>query len=159
MTARPSLPPCDVLLMTVTDVETRTLLDLAEERTGQEAKPVHGEDRTYNDLGTLGGARLMAARSEMGAISVGGAATTSLLVFKELRPAAVIMVGIAFGVDEEKQPIGQVLVSRQIQPYDLQRVGEDRILRGDRATADPTLLSRFHGSVRSWSGSAAPRTG
>ena len=37
---------------------------------------------------------------------------------RELDPAAVIMVGIAFGVNETEQKIGDVLVSDMILPYD-----------------------------------------
>lgn len=45
---------------------------------------------------------------------------------KELSPVAVIMVGIAFGVDEKKQKIGDVLVSDKILPYDSQKILEDK---------------------------------
>lgn len=40
----------------------------------------------------------------------------------ELRPVAVIMVGVAFGVDEQKQKIGDVLISDKILPYDSQKI-------------------------------------
>ena len=40
----------------------------------------------------------------------------------QLRPAAVVMPGIAFGVDECAQKIGDVLVSDKILPYDSQRL-------------------------------------
>ncbi len=40
----------------------------------------------------------------------------------DLSPVAVIMVGIAFGVNEQKQKIGDVLVSDKILPYDSQKV-------------------------------------
>ena len=44
----------------------------------------------------------------------------------ELSPVAVIMVGIAFGVDERKQKIGDVLVSDKILLYDSQKILEDK---------------------------------
>lgn len=44
----------------------------------------------------------------------------------ELKPVAVVMVGIAFGVDESRQKIGDVLVSDKILPYDSQKLLEDR---------------------------------
>ncbi|MCL2049096.1 MAG: hypothetical protein FWG87_10255 [Defluviitaleaceae bacterium] len=43
---------------------------------------------------------------------------------KIINPIAVIMVGIAFGVDEYKQAIGDVLVSKKILPYDTERIKE-----------------------------------
>lgn len=44
----------------------------------------------------------------------------------ELSPVAVVMVGIAFGVNEQKQKIGDVLVSDKILPYDSQKILENR---------------------------------
>lgn len=45
---------------------------------------------------------------------------------QELHPVAVVMVGIAFGVDEKKQKIGDVLISDKILPYDSQKLLEDK---------------------------------
>ena len=45
---------------------------------------------------------------------------------QELQPVAVVMVGIAFGVDEKKQKIGDVLISDKILPYDSQKLLEDK---------------------------------
>lgn len=42
-------------------------------------------------------------------------------LIREIKPVAVVMVGIAFGSDEEKQKIGDVLVSKRILPYDAQK--------------------------------------
>src|SRR5205823_11722623 len=63
-----------------------------------------------------------------------------------LEPSAVFMVGVAFGVDSDKQKIGDVLVSKQILLYEPQRVGtedgEPKLLpRGSRVDASPRLLS------------------
>lgn len=44
---------------------------------------------------------------------------------EKLSPVAVVMVGIAFGADNEKQKIGDVLVSDKILPYDSQKVLEN----------------------------------
>jgi nucleoside phosphorylase len=66
------------------------------------------------------------------------------------------MVGIAFGINEEKQAIGDVLVSEQLMLYDLQRVGTDKegnleiIPRGDRPHASPWLINRFQMANLSW---------
>lgn len=42
-------------------------------------------------------------------------------LIREIKPVAVVMVGIAFGSDEKKQKIGDVLVSKRILPYDAQK--------------------------------------
>lgn len=44
----------------------------------------------------------------------------------ELVPVAVVMVGIAFGTDKQKQKIGDVLVSDKILPYDSQKILENK---------------------------------
>lgn len=41
-----------------------------------------------------------------------------------LNPVAVVMVGIAFGANENNQKIGDVLVSKRILPYDAQKILE-----------------------------------
>lgn len=38
-----------------------------------------------------------------------------------IKPVAVVMVGIAFGTNEKKQKIGDVLISKRILPYDSQK--------------------------------------
>jgi len=47
-------------------------------------------------------------------------------LIRELNPCAVVMVGIAFGADDDKQKIGDVLVSDKILPYDSQRLYENK---------------------------------
>lgn len=44
----------------------------------------------------------------------------------DLSPVAVVMVGIAFGVNEQSQKIGDVLVSDKILPYDSQKILENK---------------------------------
>jgi formylglycine-generating enzyme required for sulfatase activity/nucleoside phosphorylase len=148
----------DVLLVTVTTVETRAVFDVAKERTGKEAQRIFEGNKTYYDLGIIGGARTWLVRSEMGAGGSGGALLTVADGIRVLSPDAVIMVGIAFGVDQDKQPIGKVLISRQILDYDLQKVGtasdgttQIRI-RGDRPQASTRLLDRSRDGEYGWSG-------
>jgi nucleoside phosphorylase len=61
----------------------------------------------------------------MGSLQPGAALPTALLSIYELQPKYVIAVGIMFGVDMKEQKIGQILFSRQIQSYELQRVSTD----------------------------------
>ncbi len=57
---------------------------------------------------------------------------------------AVIMVGIAFGVENKKQEIGHVLVSKSIIPYDSKRIGVDKVIpRGIETPASQVLLDRL----------------
>ena len=71
-------------------------------------------------------------------------------------PSAVIMVGIAFGINETKQKIGDVLVSRQLMLYDLQRIGTAEggsaliVPRGDRPHASGRLISYLQNAELDW---------
>jgi hypothetical protein len=98
---------CDVLLVTVTDVETEALLKTAKTRTGCEYKTELGNQKTYFDLGMIGGARVFAVRSEMGSDTLGGSLLTVRDAIEEVKPSAVIMVGIAFGIIQGSKRLGR----------------------------------------------------
>lgn len=146
----------DVLLVTVTDVEARAVLSTFQERADNKLKRHFINGKTYLDLGVIGGARTFMVQSEMGSGGTGGAILTIRESIYALSPSAVVMVGIAFGVDAKKQRIGDILVSKQILAYDFQRVGsntegqEEIILRGDRPQASIRLLDQFRSGVLDW---------
>jgi nucleoside phosphorylase len=145
----------DVLLLTVNSHETQAVLKVFEQATGESARPVPIDDRLYRDLGSVNNTRVFHALSEMGS---GGAGATLQTVDKGIRalsPAAVVAVGIAFGVNEQKQAIGDILISKQLRLYDLQRAGTEVILRGDRPHASTWLINFFEGVAQStWRGAA-----
>jgi len=147
----------DVLLVTVTQVETTAVLK-AFGFAGKRANAKDIDDRFYFDLGTVNGARVSMTQSEMGVAGVGASLQTVTKGIIALSPAAVIMVGIAFGIDEEKQCIGDILVSKQLRLYDLQRGGtsKDRktqiTLAGDQPHCPPWLLGLARSSEATWNG-------
>jgi nucleoside phosphorylase len=148
-------PRADALLVAVTKVETEAVLQAAREQTGRQAVLQPIDAKTYFDLGSIGGARVWLVRSEMGAGGLGASMQTITKALAALTPGAVIMVGIAFGVNETKQAIGDVLVSEGLRLYDLQRVGTkgrrlEIILRGDRPHASTWLLDRCRAAELSW---------
>jgi nucleoside phosphorylase len=60
-------------------------------------------------------------------------------------------LGVAFGLKRDRQKIGDVLVSRQVLNYELQRVSnKQRILRGDRVQSTPLLLDRLRSGAVDW---------
>ena len=92
-------------------------------------------------------------QSEMGTSGPGAALLTVYKAIDALSPVAVIMVGIAFGTRPEKQQPGDILVSRQIQAYEPQKVtGENPVPRGDRVTASTYLLDKFRSGDLDWQG-------
>src|SRR5260370_12594200 len=146
-------PHVDVLLVTVTEVEAKAILTLF-----QGFKRRFIGDKTYYDLGIINGASTYMVQSEMGPLGPGGAFPTVWEGIKVLSPSAVVMVGIAFGVDPEKEHIGEILVSRQILDYELQLLGSSSeakleiLPRGSRPEASTKLLDRFRDGYLSWRG-------
>ena len=131
----------DVLIVTVTEVESRALMKVFREATGRDPKPEPIGDRIYLDLGEVNGGRVFMALSKMGSGGLGGSQEGVRKGIEALSPSAVIMVGIAFGINEQRQALGDVLVSERLMLYDLQRVGTDKernLLKSSRATTGLT---------------------
>lgn len=152
----PAQHKADVLLVTVTDTETDAVYDVLNEHHARLQKNVFIGNIVYRDLGTIGGARTFLVRSEMGTSGLGSSLLTINASIQALRPDAIIMVGIAFGLKPDGQKIGDVLVSRQLMLYDLQRVGTDTTgayqirPRGDRPAAAPRLVNNFRAGRDTW---------
>jgi nucleoside phosphorylase/tetratricopeptide (TPR) repeat protein len=146
----------DVLLITAAEVESRAVLAVFQGATGRGFTPERGPDGIYLDLGKVNGARVCMALSGVGAGGVGGSQESVRKAIETLSPSAVVMVGIAFGVDEAEQRIGDVLVSEQLELYDLQRIGTDRdgkakiLLRGSRPPATPMLIDQLKVASFTW---------
>ncbi len=150
------VPPADVLIVTATKVESRAVIAAFKELTGQPARIVTKNRRTYRDLGAVGGTRVFLALTEMGSGGLGASQQAVQKGIEALRPGAVLLVGIAFGVDERKRRIGDILISQQLQLYDLQRVGADHIvLRGDKPHASEWLINHFRHADLDWDESKA----
>lgn len=131
-----------IVLVTVNEHETQALLDAF---VGKNKKPaqVLKCGLTYNDLGIHGGNQIMHTVCEMGAGGIGASQQRTRDAIDYWQPQAVIAVGIAFGLDEHKQCIGDVLISRQIQDYDLNRLNDDGTLtpRGDKPSSSDILFN------------------
>ncbi|MDD5369416.1 MAG: hypothetical protein PHQ40_10035 [Anaerolineaceae bacterium] len=144
-------PKTKILIVAVTDVEARALIEVFRETTSIDPKPISVGDRVYHDLGVVSDARVYLALSEMGAGGLGAAQQTVQKGISALSPTAVIMVGIAFGVNHEKQNIGDIMVSQQISLYELQRVSKTEIIpRGDKPHASSRLIDYFRGASLYW---------
>lgn len=164
------IPNPNVLLITATTVESSAVIDACQNWRGASA-PAHDYpvepfcDVLCIRLPVIRGTTIFLTQCEMGSTGAGGAILTASAAIRTLRPSAVIMLGIAFGVDNKKQAIGNVLVASQIQDYELQKVGTDdqgrpQVLpRGDRASASSHLLQRFRMAVLSWQGQTQPTFG
>lgn len=150
---RSATPRPDVVLVTVNEHETKAVYDEFTAATGTPATPVLIDGRVYRNLGAVNGATIFHALSEMGSGSVGAMQQTVDKAIRALNPGAVIAVGVAFGLNEKKQRIGDILLSKQLRLYDLQRVGDEIILRDDKPHASARLINHFDGFVQTdWQG-------
>ncbi len=152
-----TVPSVDVLLVTVTDIEARTILGLVKQKFGRVPQARYLDPKTYYDLGTIGGARTWMVRSEMGSDGTGASMATTSKAIEELQPSVVIAVGIAFGVNSDKQKIGDILISDKMCDYGgSRRVGTDSvgrpdiIDRGNRVPPSTRLLDRFREGKLAW---------
>lgn len=138
----------DVVLLTVNEIET-SALEAALYAAGWKPRLEYGDSNVYSIWEGAAGTVVATARSRPSARGSGGATLTAIDAIRELEPQAVIAVGVAFGFDSDKTPIGTVLISTRVIDYELVRVGTDaeggvRIVdRGSRIDAHPRILGWF----------------
>lgn len=144
----------DILIVTATTVETETVIAAFKKETGYNFERKFVDDHTYYRLGVVAGCTTFLVQSEMGSGGPSGSLFTISDAIKVLQPSFIIMAGIAFGLKHGKQQIGDILVSKQVLSYELQRVNSSgkrrRVARGDRVQATPLLLDRFRSGVVDW---------
>ncbi len=128
----------DVLLLTFNQHEWRELRERFSPGDGPPSR-WPDVDLPTDDLGLHGGVRVAHCHTAQG-----GKRTVRDVgdLVQQLAPRYVIAVGIAFGVDETKQRIGNVLASEFVVDYEHSKVPRDGdiILRGDRPRASRKLL-------------------
>jgi nucleoside phosphorylase len=138
----------DVLLIVATDVELAQTLEEFGFPPGKMPRTHPVGLQIYFELPIRAGRRVFLVRSNMGAAGADGSLFTAGDAIKHLSPDWVVMVGIAFGVDRDKQKIGEILVPAEVIPYDHKRVGTDEgrertEFRDPGQPPDPILLSRM----------------
>jgi nucleoside phosphorylase len=136
-----------VLMVTVTDVEWISVAMRLRPLPGRERllKSTLGRD-TYH-VGVLGlYAVALVQQTNMGGGGIGGAYLTVQAAINLFKPKAVIMVGVAFGMQPEAQRYGDVLVAKSIMAYDMQRIGTNRFYTG--SSNDSPLVDMFLQSTR-----------
>ena len=145
-------PASGILIVTATKVEAQAVLNTFAPDKTWKRQPIG--NHTYYSLGQHGEAPAFMVQSEMGTATPGGAMLTVRQAIQDLRPQAVVMCGIAFGLRRDKQKLGDILISKQLQYYEPQKVDQQKglITRGDRATASERLLDRCRSADIDWEG-------
>lgn len=137
----------DVLLLTATPVEREQVLRLFHPLPRHtKVLQVSIKSQTYY-VGRFGAFKAALTMCAMGSVAADAAGHTARSAIELWKPAALIMVGIAFGASREKHRPGDVLVAQQIIPYEGQRVGKKKSFRSAISPPGLTLLDRFRNSV------------
>jgi len=133
-----------ILLVTAATIELETTLSFLKPRVdgGSIYSGYKGQAVYY--FGQLGNYRVTVAKCKAGSNRRDGATLTVKQAIEDCTPWALIAVGIAFGGYTSELRIGDVLVSEQIIPYEIRRVGSGGAqYRGPIPEAGPVLLNRF----------------
>ena len=110
-----TFPPCDTLILKAVFSEVEPLSDQCANLEILCKKRCHAFLGSYYDLGTVGTESVVAVRPRgMGPLGFGRSAELASRFQKATGATSVIQLGMAFGVDESKQRIGDVLVSMDV---------------------------------------------
>jgi len=140
-----------LLIVTATDLETKCLHDKLDYYENHNSLlKINNGNSTYF-LGVFG--KYLAIHVQcgnMGSISRDSSIITTNKAINLFSPKITLMIGIAFGIDNSEQNIGDVLVSRCITPYNSKKIqnGKD-IKRSDDAPASSLLINKFQ-NTQSW---------
>lgn len=140
-----------ILVVTATDLETTAIHAKLKALDGYEKiiKVFEG-DLTYY-FGIMGNYKIAHVQCSMGSLARDSSIMTVRTAIEKLKSKVVIMIGIAFGVNETKQHIGDVLLSESIIPYNAKRVGKkETIKRGIEAPSSKILFNRFKNIKTTW---------
>ena len=104
----------DLLLMTVTDIERKAVLSEMAPWPGQ--KEILEGAITHNTyrLGQFGRYKAAHVESTMSSEGRDGARSTLQDAITELKPKAVLLIGIAFGLNRRKQHLGDVIIAELV---------------------------------------------
>lgn len=146
------IPRVEILLLTVNDWERKALLSEMTPIDGRDGILQGALDKLTYRIGMFGNYCAAYTESTMSSGGRHGATLTAERAINELKPKAVLLLGIAFGIDSSKQKLGDVLIAESIQPYEFQKVHNDFSItyRGQATPCGYTLSERFRMRRDDW---------
>ena len=137
-------------LIVATDVERLAVLKrLRPARKRRSVLQIFREGNTFF-IGRLGSTDVILCMTAMGSMGRDSSTIVTTELLQTWAANMIIMPGIAFGREEGKQQIGQVLVSDRVISYEPERIGvAAQVPRGDETLAGVTLLNRFR-NILGW---------
>ena len=111
-------------------------------------------------FGGVGKVEVALVESEMGANNILAAQEIGIKAVRLIKPKAIICLGVCFGLLEEKQNLGDLLISRNIQRYSQVRVNADglRMPRGDSYLVNTELYKLFKDGQNGWNSQLSGRS-
>ena len=120
---------------------------------------------SVEDLGPVyfagvGEVEVALVKSGMGAHNILAAQETGKKAVRLMKPKAIICLGVCFGLLEEKQNLGDLLISRKIQRYFPVRVNKDDTItpRSDGDLVDSELFKLFDDGRNGWNSEISGRS-
>lgn len=107
----------DLILLVATSTEKEELKKVAMEK-GVLFEKRRSARGSYYYLGKVGSFRVIAVRTDMGPLGYRGSASKAVYYQSVTGAAAIVQLGMAFGVRPDEQELGDVLVSTSLLPYD-----------------------------------------
>lgn len=147
----------DVLLVTTTPVEREAVLSRLRPLRGEKAVLEGNIGALTMRIGHFG--QYFAAHVEyaMGSVGRDASALTLADAIKAVDPKAILILGIAFGLNRQKQKLGDVIVAEEVIPYEPAKLGECVESRGRSILAGPVLYERFRNRHSDWTESRGSR--
>ena len=140
-----------LLYIVATDTEYTKVFEYYKLKNGYVPESIVVGDYAYRDLGLIGNVHVYLLKTNMGAKKSGGSILAVSEAARALNPDYMIMVGIGFGLKEEEQKIGDIMVSSAIEDYgSIKRKEGETITRGDKITSNAILMNRFADSKLEW---------
>lgn len=136
-----------LLIVTATNLETEYLHKELAPYQYDEIIKIYNDVYTYY-IGIFGKYLTVHVQcGTMGSISRDSSLKTVSDAINFFNPKVTLMIGIAFGVDNTEQNIGDVLISECITPYNLKKIQLGvEIIRANDAPASKLLINRFKSS-------------
>jgi formylglycine-generating enzyme required for sulfatase activity/nucleoside phosphorylase len=141
-----------IVIVTITTVEAQAVLH--EFSPGNSLEREYIGNHIYYSLGVHGKVQIYMAQSEMGSVTRGGSLMTVSEVIEDLKPQAIIMCGIAFGLRKEKQTLGDILIAEKLGVYEPQKldINKGELDRGELVKSSTRLLKFCRSGVLDWQG-------
>lgn len=134
----------ELLIVTATSVELETALETINPLPNHDKIIKYYKGNLTYFIGILGKYPIALFKCTMMGSLKRDASLTAVLEASELwLPKSIVMVGIAFGRDESKQKIGDILISETLTQYETVKEKEITVTRGHSVPCSSLLLNRF----------------